>query len=395
MGITTVASMKKSHDDDGLRIADDDVYVEGKPREGRASRNRKDEADCFSQLMPEELKQLCRGTSGLEADLNPTPAQHQTGLSILLVPYILMRVPPNLLLNYVNLPSLPAGFFTTAWGPASAPTSLFTNYGQIVACLFLLALAGPFFPGAISKWYTKKELALYMSIFYSGSLISGAFGNLIAAGILKCLNGARGLAPWQWLYIIETPGNYSHQSSNMSSPTDAFPLNPRKTTSPLQPSRWGTATPSALSSAAPPYIFREAYSLIHSHLSDRFRQPLLLLHLSHPYNHSRFKIFMKTDNNAFSPLYFSFSLMMFIFAMKGTCYSWAVASAIPRPPAKRATAYAFINSAGNSTSMWTSFTYRERSGQAVFPPGTGCKHWPVGSRGGHGVVDEGVFDLEE
>ena len=42
-----------------------------------------------------------------------------------------------------------------------------------------------------------------MSIFYSGSLLSGAFGNLIAAGILNGLAGERGLAAWQWLYIIE------------------------------------------------------------------------------------------------------------------------------------------------------------------------------------------------
>ena len=42
-----------------------------------------------------------------------------------------------------------------------------------------------------------------MSIFYSGSLISGAFGSLIAAGILNGLGHSRGLSPWQWLYIIE------------------------------------------------------------------------------------------------------------------------------------------------------------------------------------------------
>ena len=42
-----------------------------------------------------------------------------------------------------------------------------------------------------------------MAIFYCGSLLSGAFGNLIAAGILSGLAGERGLAAWQWLYIIE------------------------------------------------------------------------------------------------------------------------------------------------------------------------------------------------
>lgn len=64
----------------------------------------------------------------------------------------------------------------------------------------------PFFAGVLfylSKWYTKKELSLRMAIFYSGSLVSGAFGSLIAAGILSGLAGARGLAAWQWLYIIE------------------------------------------------------------------------------------------------------------------------------------------------------------------------------------------------
>ena len=66
-------------------------------------------------------------------------------------------------------------------------------------------------------------------------------------------------------------------------------------------------------------------------------------------------IFMTTDT--FGPRYFSLFLMIFVFAMNGTCYAW-IASAIPRPPAKRAAAYAFINSIGNSASIWTPYTYR-------------------------------------
>lgn len=42
-----------------------------------------------------------------------------------------------------------------------------------------------------------------MSIFYSGALIAGAFGNLIAAGILSGMDGKLGLSAWRWLYIIE------------------------------------------------------------------------------------------------------------------------------------------------------------------------------------------------
>lgn len=49
---------------------------------------------------------------------------------------------------------------------------------------------------------------LRMSIFYSGALIAGAFGNLIAAGILEGLAGVRGLSAWRWLYILEGSSVY-------------------------------------------------------------------------------------------------------------------------------------------------------------------------------------------
>lgn len=144
---------------------------------------------------------------GLEADLGMSATQYQIGLSILFVGYILGQVPSNLLLNHLGRPSLYLGGFTAAWGLVSALTSQVSTPSQIMACRFILGLVeSPFFAGVLfylSKWYTKTELNLRMSIFYSASLISGAFGNLIAAGILRGLNGDRGLAPWQWLYIIE------------------------------------------------------------------------------------------------------------------------------------------------------------------------------------------------
>jgi hypothetical protein len=41
-------------------------------------------------------------------------------------------------------------------------------------------------------------------------------------------------------------------------------------------------------------------------------------------------------------------------------YAW-IASSIPRPPAKRAAAMAFMNSIGNMASIWTPFTYTDSS----------------------------------
>lgn len=145
--------------------------------------------------------------AGLEDDLELTLTQYQTGLSILFVGYILGQIPSNLMLNWCGRPSWYLGFFTIAWGAVSALTALVQSFAGIVVCRFILGFVeAPFFPGVLfylSKWYTKKELNLRMSIFYSGALLAGAFGNLIAAGILDGLGGKRGMSAWRWLYIIE------------------------------------------------------------------------------------------------------------------------------------------------------------------------------------------------
>lgn len=116
------------------------------------------------------------------------------------------------MLNYCGRPSWYLGFFTIAWGLVSGLTALVNNFGGIVACRFLLGIVeAPFFPGVLfylTKWYTKKEMNLRMSIFYSGALIAGAFGNLIAAGILNGMDGKRGISAWRWLYIIEGTSEY-------------------------------------------------------------------------------------------------------------------------------------------------------------------------------------------
>lgn len=142
---------------------------------------------------------------GLEEDLGLVGNQYQVGLSILFVGYVLMQVPSNLLLNYMGRPSLYLGFFTVAWGLVSLLTSQCVNYGGIVACRFILGIVeAPFFSGTLfylSKWYSKKELSFRMALFYSASLVSGAFGNLIAAGILDGMAGKLGYSAWQWVSL--------------------------------------------------------------------------------------------------------------------------------------------------------------------------------------------------
>jgi hypothetical protein len=96
------------------------------------------------------------------------------------------------------------------------------------------------------------------------------------------------------------------------------------------------------------------YSLAHSWVSDKLSIRFWFFVYPIPITFIGFIIFMTT--NSFGPRYFSLFLMNFVFAQNGTTYSW-IGNSLLRPPAKRAAAYAFIISIGNSASIWIPFTY--------------------------------------
>lgn len=105
---------------------------------------------------------------------------------------------------------------------------------------------------------------------------------------------------------------------------------------------------------APPYIFTACYSLAHGLASDKVGNRFWFFMYPVPLVVVGAIIFMFTDG--LGPRYFSLFLINMIFVMNGTVYAW-IANSIPRPPAKRAAALAFINSVGNAASIWTPFTY--------------------------------------
>ncbi|KAJ7643659.1 major facilitator superfamily domain-containing protein [Roridomyces roridus] len=144
---------------------------------------------------------------GLEKDLGLSDLQYSVVLSILFVSYCPFQIPSNIILNYVNRPSWYIGACVVAWGLTSLLTGKTHNYGGMLACRLFIGLPeAAFYPGAIyllSRWYTKRELALRSAILYIGQLLSNAFGALLAAGILANMEGKRGIQAWRWLFFIE------------------------------------------------------------------------------------------------------------------------------------------------------------------------------------------------
>lgn len=51
-------------------------------------------------------------------------------------------------------------------------------------------------------WYRRHECGLRMALFFSAATAAGAFGGLLARGIME-MRGVSGLAGWQWIFILE------------------------------------------------------------------------------------------------------------------------------------------------------------------------------------------------
>ncbi|KAF7190329.1 MFS transporter prlL [Pseudocercospora fuligena] len=144
---------------------------------------------------------------GLEADLHLSDVEYQTCISILLVGYVSCQIPSNMILNQVKRPSLYLCTCVAAWGVISACTAACHNaVGAIMCRFFLGCVEAAFFPGCLlflSRWYTRAEMQLRVTLINAGNLAAQAFGGLIAAGILGDMEGVRGIRAWRWLFIIE------------------------------------------------------------------------------------------------------------------------------------------------------------------------------------------------
>lgn len=163
----------------------------------------------LTHASPPEYRQA--RLSSFEEDLGLKDKQFNVAVSILNVSYMLMQVPSNMILTRTR-PSIYIPAWTALWFVISACTAFASNYGHLIAIRFLLGIAeAPFFPGAmylLTCWYPRRELARRTAILYSGLILATAFSGLIAAGVFSGLKGARGLAGWRWLFIIEGAGSF-------------------------------------------------------------------------------------------------------------------------------------------------------------------------------------------
>ncbi|WMY12335.1 MFS transporter [Paraburkholderia phenoliruptrix] len=140
--------------------------------------------------------------------------QHDTGLSnaafafgagVFFVGYALFEVPSNLLLHRVGARAWMCRIMVT-WGLVSAAMSLAHTATTFYTLRFLLGVAeAGFFPGVIyylTHWFPQRARARAVGMFYFGAPLAFIFGSPLSGSLLE-LNGALGLAGWQWLFLVE------------------------------------------------------------------------------------------------------------------------------------------------------------------------------------------------
>lgn len=133
-------------------------------------------------------------------------AVYGLGAGIFFVGYFMCEVPSNLLLEKIGARKTMLRIMVL-WGAVAAGMMLVKTPTQFYVMRFLLGVfeAG-FFPGVVlylTYWFPAarrgKVLALFMTSTIAASLIAGP----LCGAILHYLDGWRGLAGWQWMFLLQ------------------------------------------------------------------------------------------------------------------------------------------------------------------------------------------------
>jgi MFS transporter, ACS family, tartrate transporter len=141
----------------------------------------------------------------MNKDLGLSPAVFGFGAGIFFWGYFLCEIPSNIALHRFGA-RLWIARIMVSWGILAAIESQIQGPTSFYVLRFLLGAAeAGFFPGVIlylSYWFPARQRAAAVSLFMASAPLSTALGSPLASTILG-LNGAIGLAGWQWLFILE------------------------------------------------------------------------------------------------------------------------------------------------------------------------------------------------
>lgn len=143
--------------------------------------------------------------AGILTDIHASTTQFSTAVSIFYATYVLFETPASLL-SKILTPRVVLCTLCVVWSLTTIFTGFIVNIaGLYVTRLVLGMCEAGLFPCLnlyLTMVYKREEMAKRVAYLFSCSALSGAFGGLLAYGILK-MDGVADVAGWRWVYIIE------------------------------------------------------------------------------------------------------------------------------------------------------------------------------------------------
>lgn len=104
-------------------------------------------------------------------------------------------------------PSLVLPIAVATWGMVTCVQAAAKSYTHLIVLRILMGiLESALTPSSVtmvSCWYRPAEQSRRALIYTSSVTVGGAFGGLLAGGVTRSLEGAKGLRGWQWLFLVE------------------------------------------------------------------------------------------------------------------------------------------------------------------------------------------------
>ncbi|MCA8296702.1 MFS transporter [Burkholderia sp. AU30198] len=142
----------------------------------------------------------------MQSALGFSDAAYGLGAGIFFLGYVLFEIPSNLLLPRIGARKTISRIMVL-WGLTSAGMMFVHDETSFYVLRFLLGVfeAG-FAPGMIfylTYWYGTRRMAGVMAIVMLAGPIGGIVGSPLSTWLMTALDGAHGLAGWQWMFVVE------------------------------------------------------------------------------------------------------------------------------------------------------------------------------------------------
>ncbi|EAT78937.1 hypothetical protein HBH56_071930 [Parastagonospora nodorum] len=144
-------------------------------------------------------------TDGFAKNIRVNQNTINLGNQLMFLGIVVLEIPSNIILQRIG-PRIWMSTQVIIFGlVATLQVFVKDKTGFLVSRMFLGLCEAGYIPGGIytlSTWYTKRELAKRVAVFFFGMFGGNAISPLLASGILK-LGDRGGLRGWQWLFLLE------------------------------------------------------------------------------------------------------------------------------------------------------------------------------------------------